>query len=109
MSLRVLDDDRPGYALLLFGAKLEPSQLSLSIGALRENAFLGPDGKWQRAAHYFVAERAGESARGTEYRVAPEIVNHLLEHDQIVLADAEGTLREDALLHNAAAQMPGNA
>jgi hypothetical protein len=108
MSLRVLDDDRPGFALLSFGAKLEQPSLSLSIRSLRENAFLGPEGKWQRAAHFFVAERAGETSRGTEYRVGPEIVNHLLEHDQIIVATEDGSLREQTLWENAIPQMPGS-
>jgi hypothetical protein len=108
MSLRVLDDDRPGFALLSFSGRLEQPSLSLSIRSLRENAFLGPEGKWQRTAHFFTAERAGETSRGTEYRVGPEIVNHLLEHDQIIVANADGTLREETLWENAVPQMPGS-
>jgi hypothetical protein len=108
MSLRILDDDRPGFARLLFSARLDQPTLSLSIRSLRENAFLGPDGKWQRAAQYFTAERVGDSAHGTEYRVGPEIVNYLLEHDQILVDSKDGTLAEATRWENAVPQIPGS-
>jgi hypothetical protein len=108
MSLRVLDDDRPGFALLLFSARLDRPTLSLSIRSTRENAFLGPDGKWQRDPHYFTAERVRDNARGTEYRVGPEIVNYLLEHDQILVAGEDGKLNEETRWENAIPQVPGS-
>jgi hypothetical protein len=109
MSLRVLDDDRPGFAILLFSDRLEQSSLAISIRSLHENAFLGPDGKWQRTAHFFTTGKIGKSSGGTQYRVGPEIVNYLLEHDRILVADAEGTLNEETLWENAIPAMPGSA
>ncbi|HJZ22179.1 MAG TPA: hypothetical protein VJ226_14545, partial [Bradyrhizobium sp.] len=108
MSLRVLDDDRPGFALLLFSARLDQPTLSLSIRSFRENAFLGPDGKWQRDPHYFTAARVRDTARGTEYRVGPEIVNYLLEHDHILVAGADGKINEETRWENAIPQVPGS-
>jgi hypothetical protein len=108
MSLRVLDDDRPGFALLLFSARLDQPTLSLSIRSFRENAFLGPDGKWQRDPHYFTAARVRDTARGTEYRVGPEIVNYLLEHDYILVAGADGKINEETRWENAIPQVPGS-
>jgi len=108
MSLRVLDDDRPGFALLLFSARLDQPILSLSIRSVRENAFLGPDGKWQRDPHYFTAARVRDNARGTEYRVGPEIVNYLLEHDQILVTGEDGKLNEETRWENAIPQVPGS-
>jgi hypothetical protein len=109
MSLRVLDDDRAGFALLVFSAKLDQPTLSLSIWSFRENAFLGPDGKWQRTAHYYGVDRIGDSARGTEYRAGPDIVNHLLEHDHILVATQDGSIKEETLWENAIPQLPGTA
>jgi hypothetical protein len=107
MGLRVLDDDRPGYALLAFDRPSDQPSLPISIRSVRENLYLGPEGAWQRAAHYFTAERTEGDARQTLYRVGPEIVNHLLEHDRIAVATADGSLHEEALWENAVPQMLG--
>jgi len=107
MGLRVLDDDRPGYALLAFDRPSDQPSLPISIRSVRENLYLGPEGAWQKAAHYFTAERASGDARQTLYRVGPEIVNHLLEHDRIAVATADGSLHEEALWENAVPQMLG--
>jgi hypothetical protein len=107
MGLRVLDDYRPGYALLAFDRPSDQPSLPISIRSVRENLYLGPEGAWQRAPHYFTAERAEGDARQTLYRVGPEIVNHLLEHDRIAVATADGSLQEEALWENAVPQMLG--
>jgi hypothetical protein len=109
MGLRVLDDDRAGFALLAFSGSSDRQSISISIRSLREGAFLGPAGAWQKAPHYFDAERTGGDARETFYRVGPEIVNHLLEHDRIGVADADGTVHEEALWENAIPQMIGQS
>ena len=109
MGLRVLDDDRPGFALLEFTGKLDQPQLSLSVRSLREGTYLGPEGKWQKAQHFFPAERVEEGARTTSFRVGPEVVNHVLEHERIEIATADGALRETTLWENAVPQMPGQS
>jgi hypothetical protein len=107
MGLRVLDDDRPGYALLAFDRPSDQPSLPISIRSIRENLYLGPDGVWQKAAHYFTAERISGDARQTLYRVGPEIVNHLLEHDRIGVTSADGSVQEQALWENAVPQLMG--
>jgi hypothetical protein len=105
MSLRVLDDDRPGYALLAFDGRLTPPRLSISIRSLNSNTYLGPSGQWQRTPHYFDAKRSGEEGGKTQYRVGPEIVNFLLEHEPIEVATSDATVREETLWENAVPQM----
>lgn len=109
MGLRVLDDDRPGFALLAFSGPSERPSIAISIRSLRENAFLGPDGAWLKSPHYFEAERASGDTRETLYRVGPEIVNHVLEHDRIDVASADGSIREETLWENAIPQMLGQS
>ncbi len=62
MRLRVLDDDRPGYAQLAFDGPLSQPKLALSVRSQREGAFLGADGNWQKTAHFFTASRIGGDA-----------------------------------------------
>lgn len=107
MSLHVFDDDRPGYALLAFGDALSQPTLSVSIRSLRENAFLGPNGKWQKEPFFFSADRVGAVGGCTQFRVGPEIVNFLLEHDRIEVASDDGSLKEEALWENAVPELPG--
>jgi hypothetical protein len=107
MGLHVFDDDRPGYALLAFGDALSQPTLSVSIRSLRENAFLGPNGKWQKEPFFFPAVRVGAEGGCTQFRVGPEIVNFLLEHDRIEVASDDGSLKEEALWENAVPELPG--
>lgn len=107
MRLRVLDDDRPGYARLAFDTGLDQSSLSLSVRSLRDGGFLGPNGGWQRSPHFFNAVRAGGDARSAVFRVGPEIVNHLLEFDLVEFASADGTIRVETTWENAVPQISG--
>jgi hypothetical protein len=109
MRLRVLDDDRPGYAQLAFDGPLSQPTLELSVRSLREGAFLGPDGKWQRAAHFFTAARIGGDERSARYRVGPEIVNFLLDLDLVEFAAADGSFRLETTWENATPQLTGKA
>jgi hypothetical protein len=106
MGLRILDDGRPGYAILEFDSALDAPSLSISIrSALQQGAYLGVDGKWQKAPHFFTAQRVDGDASASRYRVGPEIVNHLVEADQIGVATADGRNREETEWTNAAPEI----
>jgi hypothetical protein len=109
MRLRVLDDDRPGYAQLAFDSPLSELALEVSVRSLREGAFLGPDGKWQRSAHFFTASRISGDDRSARYRVGPEIVNFLLDLDLVEFAAADGSFRLETTWENATPQLTGKA
>ncbi|WP_020176814.1 hypothetical protein [Methyloferula stellata] len=106
MRLRVLDDLRPGYAQLAFDGPLTQPTLHLSVRSQQEGGFLGPDGSWQKSAHYFTASRIEGDDRSTVYRVGPEIVNHLRELDTVEFANDDGSLRFETTWENAVPQMP---
>ncbi|HXW25452.1 MAG TPA: hypothetical protein VEK73_11965 [Xanthobacteraceae bacterium] len=106
MSLRVLDDERLGYAVLKFDKALEAQSLSISVRSrLQQGAYLGPDGKWQRLPHYFAAQRIDGDATSTRYRVGPEIVNYMMEFDRVEIATEDKSLREEAEWENAVPEM----
>jgi len=102
MSLRVLEDERLGYAILEFDAALAAPDLSISIRSrLRQGAYLGPGGQWQRLPHYFPAQRVDGDASRTRYRVGPDIVNHMMEFDRVEVATEDKSLREETEWENA--------
>ncbi|MGP0061557.1 MAG: hypothetical protein ACLPID_19985 [Beijerinckiaceae bacterium] len=105
MRLRVLDEDRPGYAQLAFDSPLSQPTLALSVRSQQEGGFLGPDGAWQKAAHFFTATRIGGDAGSALYRVGPEIVNHLRELDLVQFAARDGSFRVETTWENAVPQM----
>ena len=106
MSLRVLDDERLGYAVLEFDKALDEPSLSISIrSATQHGAYLGPDGQWQHIPHYFPAQRIDGDAERTRYRVGPEIVNYMMEFDQVEVATADDSLHEKAKWENAVPEM----
>ncbi len=106
MRLRVLDDLRPGYAQLAFDGPLTQPTLHLSVRSQQEGSFLGPDGSWQKSAHFFTASRIEGDAHSALYRVGPEIVNHLRELDTVEFASDDGSLRLETTWENAVPQMP---
>jgi hypothetical protein len=108
MRLRVLDDDRPGYAQLAFDSPLSQPTLAVSVRSLREGAYLGPDGKWQRSAHFFPASRISGDARSTLYRVGPQIVNFLPDLESVEFAAADGSFRLETTWENATPQLAGD-
>jgi hypothetical protein len=108
MRLRVLDDDRPGYAQLAFDGPLDQPTLTVSVRSLREGAYLGPDGKWQRSAHFFTATRISGDARSTFYRVGPQIVNFLPDLEIVEFAAADGSFRFETTWENATPQLAGD-
>ena len=105
MRLRVLDDDRPGYAQLAFDGPLSQPTLALSVRSQQEGGFLGPDGTWQKTAHFFTAERIGGDAGSALYRVGPEIVNYLRELDLVEFAAQDRSFRVETTWENAVPQM----
>ena len=107
MRLRVLDDDRPGYAQLAFGSPLDQPTLALSVRSQHAGAFLGPDGTWQKSAHFFTATRIEGDTSSALYRVGPEIVNHLLDLDQVEFAAEDGSFRVETTWENAVPQIGG--
>jgi hypothetical protein len=108
MRLRVLDDERPGYALLEFDGALNQRTLLLSVRSVHRGTFLGPLGEWQKVPHYFAAEPVGDSATPTQFRVGPDIVNHISEYDRIEVATADGGVCAETLWENAIPQMTGS-
>src|SRR2546429_597376 len=111
MRLRVLDGGRPGYAVLDFDAPLHDPTVSISVrsGLFHQGMFLGPAGDWQRTAHFFEATRLDGDGATTQYRVGPDVVNHVLEHDRIEVATRDGRIRAEGDWLNAVAQLPGAA
>jgi hypothetical protein len=107
MGLRVLDDERPGFARFAFDGSLSQPVLSLSIRSMSEGSYLGPSGEWQKAPHFFEARRLGEEGVATLFRVGPEIVNHLLEFERIEVATADAALREETFWENAVPETRG--
>jgi hypothetical protein len=107
LRLRVLDDDRPGYAQLAFDSPLSQPALAVSVRSQYEGAFLGPEGTWQKSAHFFTAARIGGDAGSALYRVGPEIVNHLLDLDQVEFATRDGSFCVETTWENAIPQMDG--
>lgn len=98
MTLKVLEDDRAGYALLVFDP-LPASPLPTHVAIRRfwndQNADLGPGGIWAKAPHYFAAEATVTADGRPCLRVGPDIVDHLHDYDRIEVSDAAGTLREE--------------
>ncbi|HXW26808.1 MAG TPA: hypothetical protein VEK73_18850 [Xanthobacteraceae bacterium] len=110
MSLRVLEDERLGYAILEFDAALAAPSLSISIcSRLRQGAYLGPGGQWQRLPHYFAAQRVDGDASSTRYRIGPDIVNHMMEFDRVEVATADKNLREETEWENAVPEISARA
>jgi hypothetical protein len=105
MRLRVLDDDRPGYAQLAFDGPLSTATLAVSVRSQHAGAFLGPDGTWQRTAHFFTAARIDGDMQSSLYRVGPEIVNHLLDLDSVEFAAQDGSFSIETMWENAIPQM----
>jgi hypothetical protein len=108
MRLRILDDDLPGYAQLVFNGSsplLQKPTLDLSVRSPREKAYLGDDGRWQSAPVYFTATRLGGNAEQATFRVGPEIVNHMLEQDAVEFGTADGALQVETVWENAIPQM----
>jgi hypothetical protein len=108
MRLRILDDDLPGYAQLVFSGSsglLQKPTLDLSVRSPREKAFLGDDGRWQNAPVYFTATRLSGNSEQAVFRVGPEIVNHMLEQDDVEFATADGALQVETVWENAIPQM----
>jgi hypothetical protein len=106
MRLNVLDDDRPGYAQLVFDHPLAQTTLALSVRSLTQAAFLGHDGKWQRTPHFFEAARIGGTANSAIFRVGPEVVNHLWLLDTIEFVTEDGSVHVEATWENAIPQTP---
>ena len=87
MSLRVSDDDRPGFAILDFGREIAPGDVLIALRSkrLRPGEFVDDSGKWSKAPFLFRGVKRTEKA-GT-YLIGPEIVNHdFLAHDLIEVA-----------------------
>ena len=85
MSLRISDDNRPGYAILDFERDIGADDLLISLQSKLFNTgeYLGPGGKWSKAPHFFKAVRLSSAGPGI-YRIGPEIVNQQdLAHDTI--------------------------
>lgn len=101
MSLRILEGERPGLAVLAFGAVPDAAELRLSFRSLStsERLFLGPAGKWQKAPYFFSAVR-GDDHRA--FVVGPDVVNHLADQDRIEVASESGDVREETIWENAA-------
>jgi hypothetical protein len=100
-----LDDDRPGYAQLAFDSPLNQPTLAISVRSQHEGAYLGPDGTWQKSAHFFTAARIGGDAGSALYRVGPEIVNHVLDLDQVEFATRDGSFCVETTWENAIPQL----
>ncbi len=86
MSLRVSDDDCPGFAILDFGREIAPGDVLIALRSkrLRPGEFVDDSGKWSKAPFLFRAIKRTEA--GT-YLIGPEIVNHdFLAHDLIEVA-----------------------
>ncbi|WP_454914948.1 hypothetical protein [Xanthobacter sediminis] len=100
MSLRILEGERPGLAVLAFGTAPDAAELRLSFRSLStsERLFLGPAGKWQKAPYFFCVVR-GEDGR--QFVVGPDVVNHLADQDRIEVASEGGDVREETIWENA--------
>lgn len=112
MSVRVLDGEQPGYAVLVFDKQIDSPSLRLAIKSFQvgQGAYLGPSGAWDRSPHFFTAARVETPKGGFGYRVGPEVVNYLLEDDHIEASSDDGLLREDGYWANATPlMMPGGA
>jgi len=107
MTVRVLDDDRAGYAILLFDTPVDSASIRLAIRSLHvhDGAYVGPGGSWAKAAHYFAALRVETEDGRLGYRVGPEVVNHLLEFDRIEARSEDGALCEEGVWENAVPSM----
>ncbi len=112
-SVRVLDGEQPGYAVLVFDKQIDSPSLRLAIKSFQvgQGAYLGPSGAWDRSPHFFTAARVKTPRGGFGYRVGPEVVNYLLEDDHIEASTDDGLLREDGYWANATPLMmtPGGA
>lgn len=107
MRVTVLDDVRPGFALLEFEPGLEDPLLYLTVRSVGQEQYLGAGGKWAKVPHTFTAERVEIEGEPARYRVGPEIVNYMLEHDGVEIAAADKSWRADGLWENAIPQLPG--
>jgi hypothetical protein len=105
MRLRVLDDDRPGYAQLAFDSALSQPTIGLSVYSQQEGGFLGPDGTWRKAAHFFTAAKIASDTQSALYRVGPEVVNYLRELDLVEFAAQDGSFRVETTWENAVPEM----
>jgi hypothetical protein len=101
MGLQVLDDERPGYAILEFDPAIEAPTLSISVHSRLHDSYLGRDGEWQKTPYFFPAERVGGDASSTRYRIGPAIVNHMMAMDQIEVAAEDGRISAETVWENA--------
>ena len=103
MSVRVIDGEQPGYAVLVFDKQVDSQSLRLAIKSFQvgQGAYLGPGGTWNRSPHFFTTARVEAPKGGFGYQVGPEIVNYLLEDDHIEASSDDGLLREDGFWANA--------
>ncbi|HEX4411070.1 MAG TPA: hypothetical protein VH206_20055 [Xanthobacteraceae bacterium] len=106
MRLRVLDAERLGYAILEFDAALSEPSLTISIHSAAQQAYLGPDGQWQRTPHFFTARRiGGDDANTSHFQVGPDIVNSMMQDDQIEVATADKKIFAETIWENAAPEI----
>jgi hypothetical protein len=99
MSLRVSDDNRPGYAILDFGRDIGADDLLISLQSKLFNPgeYLGLGGKWSKAPHLFKAIHLPSAGPGI-YRIGPEIVNQQdLAHDTIEVSVSGGGFVEEVM------------
>src|ERR1700761_3544539 len=103
MRLRVLDAERLGYAILEFDSALSEPALSISIHSAAQQAYLGPEGQWQRTPHFFSARRiGGDDTNRSHFQVGPDVVNHMMQDDQIEDATADKKIFTETIWENAA-------
>jgi hypothetical protein len=110
MSVRVLDGERPGYAIFVFDRPVEAASLRLAVKSLQVHpgAYVGPNGSFGRQPSYFDASRVLGDDGVAGFRVGPEIVNYFLDYDQIEVRSEDGLLCEQGLWENATPSMsPG--
>lgn len=107
MGVRVLDGERPGYAILVFDEPIAGSTLRLAIRSLQvhQGAYVGPSGSFGKLPYYFDTQRVTTDDGVEGFRVGPEIVNHLLEYDQIEARSEDGALCAQGVWENATPSM----
>jgi hypothetical protein len=109
MQLRVLDEDRPGYARLAFDGSLTQPTLRLSVRSSRQRAFLRPDGFWGQLAHFFNASRTEGDSQTTLYEIGPELVNYLPDSDTLEFAAEDGSAHVKATWERASRKVSSSA
>ena len=77
--MRIVNSDKPGYAVIEYNGARDGFFLSLSLRSPERHRgeYLTPEGLWQEAPAYVIATRISGDAAATRFAFGPEITQYL--------------------------------